>query len=143
MFSEIEVELYMAELELSEVGMKISRVALGLIRVIEGGLSSIGVIVSVTDGVISRNVLVALSTAVRVADEMKSVAVIGILLDTFGVMIAEELIIELDDALHLPLTSISASLGTVPFWAGSVNVHSFSSFMFLTPSRDRRRYALA
>jgi hypothetical protein len=99
------------------------------------------VMVSRTDGVMSEATLVALSIGMSVVESKTSVVVINMLLVTVGVMLVEELMMELDDddALHLPLTSISAFLGTVPFCAGKVTVHSLRSLILLTPRRDKRR----
>jgi hypothetical protein len=84
-----------------------------LLRVLDGEAS--GMMVSEADTVRSRIVLVAFSTAVSVEITKVSVSVMGMLLVSFGVMLVDELMRELDDdALHLPLTSISAFLGTVP-----------------------------
>tara|TARA_R110002003_G_scaffold279_22_gene18196 strand:+ start:32749 stop:34575 length:1827 start_codon:yes stop_codon:yes gene_type:complete len=84
-----------------------------LLRVLDGEAS--GVMVSEADTVRSRIVLVAFSTGVSVEITKISVSVMGMLLVSFGVMLVDELMRELDDdALHLPLTSISAFLGTVP-----------------------------
>jgi hypothetical protein len=99
------------------------------------------VMVSRMDDVMSEVTLVTLSIGMSVVESKTSVVVISMLLVTVGVMLVEELMMELDDddALHLPLTSISAFLGTVPFCAGKVTVHSLRSLILLTPRRDRRR----
>lgn len=84
--------------------------------------------------------LVELSTAISTLDKTTSAVVVGTLLVTCGTAVIVELMSELeDDARHLPLTSISAFFGTVAFWAGRVNVHSFNSLMFWTPRRDSLR----
>jgi hypothetical protein len=76
-----------------------------LLRVLDGEAS--GVMVWGPDTGRSRIVLVAFSTGVSVEITNVSVTVMAMLVD--------ELMRELDDdALHLPLTSISAFLGTVP-----------------------------
>jgi hypothetical protein len=101
--------------------------------------------VSETDDVVSNSVLVVFSVGVSIAEVTLSVVVIGTILVVEESKLVEELMKELDedDALHLPLTSISAFLGRVSFCGGRVNVHSLRALMFFTPRRETRRYALA
>jgi hypothetical protein len=89
----------------------------------------------------SRRVFVVLSIGISVVEIGISVVEIAMLLGGTGVKFVEELTVELidDDALHLSFKPISAFLGTMPFCAGRVEVHSFSSLIFLTPRRDSRR----
>jgi len=92
------------------------------------------------DKSVSRRPLVAFAFGISVADSELSIVVVNMLLVVFRVVTVEELVSELEDnAVHFPLTSISAFFGTVACCAGKVNVHSFSSLMLLTPRSDNRR----
>jgi hypothetical protein len=100
----------------------------------------------ITSGVVIR--VVEFAARVSVIEDMLSIVVLGKLLVALGVVIvedAEEMTRELDDdaVWHLPLTLRSAFSGAVSVCAGRVKVHSLSSFIFLTPRRESRRYALA
>jgi hypothetical protein len=72
----------------------------------------------------------------------RSVVETGRLVDESELATVEELINELEtDVWHLK--EMSEASGIKFFAGGRVAVHSFSSLMFFTPSRERRRYARA
>jgi hypothetical protein len=105
---------------------------------------SAGMVLVSLGGNVSNEVLDKLIMDVSIADSVVSVVVAHMLLVVSKTSIVEELEGGLEvEALHLPLTSMSAPFETVGFCAGKVNVHSFSSLMLLTPRRDNRRYARA